>query len=136
MSAAELLADLARRGIRLEAHGDRLRFRPRLALTPDLLAELKTQKAELLVLLGLAPSAEAERLLTELREALAGIEAAVAAGKAPPTRLAAMRTWLEVGEGFVRDRQLEVARGWDAMGLLRSTVGSALALAECGPPPP
>lgn len=48
MSAAELLLDLDRRGIRLEAHGDRLRYHPRLALTPELLDRLKAHKAELL----------------------------------------------------------------------------------------
>lgn len=48
MSAAELVADLARRGIRLEAHGERLRYYPRSALTPDLLDRLKAHKAELL----------------------------------------------------------------------------------------
>ena len=51
VSAAELLADLARRGIRLEADGERLRYHPRSALTPDLLDRLKAHKAELLTLL-------------------------------------------------------------------------------------
>lgn len=48
MSAAEIVADLARRGIRLEADGERLRYFPRSALTPDLLDRLKAHKAELL----------------------------------------------------------------------------------------
>jgi hypothetical protein len=48
MSAAEILADLARRGIRLEADPERLRYYPRSALTPDLLERLKANKAELL----------------------------------------------------------------------------------------
>ena len=51
MSAAELLLDLGRLGIRLEAHGERLRYFPRSALTPDLLGRLKAHKAELLALL-------------------------------------------------------------------------------------
>jgi hypothetical protein len=51
MSAAELLADLARLGIRLDACGDQLRFHPRSALQPDLLARLKTHKAEILAIL-------------------------------------------------------------------------------------
>lgn len=55
MNAAELLLDLDRRGIRLEAHGDRLRYSPRSALTPDLLARLKAHKAELLAMLRPAP---------------------------------------------------------------------------------
>jgi len=48
VSAAELLLDLARRGIRLEAHGERLRYFPRSAVTPDLLDRLKAHKGELL----------------------------------------------------------------------------------------
>ena len=48
MSAAELFLDLGRLGIRLEADGERLRYFPRSALTPDLLDRLKVNKAELL----------------------------------------------------------------------------------------
>jgi hypothetical protein len=55
MNAAKLLLDLSRLGIRLEAHGDRLRYFPRSALTPDLLGRLKTHKAELLALLRPTP---------------------------------------------------------------------------------
>lgn len=60
MSAADLLADLARRGVRLEAAGERLRYFPRSALTPELLDRLKAHKAELLAMLraaGQAPPA-------------------------------------------------------------------------------
>ena len=46
-----LLAELAERGIELQACEDRLRFRPRAAVTPDLAARLQTHKAELLALL-------------------------------------------------------------------------------------
>jgi len=41
MSAADLLTDLAKRGIELVARGDRLRYRPRSALTPDLAERLR-----------------------------------------------------------------------------------------------
>ena len=51
MSAAELLMDLGRLGIRLETKGKRLRYHPRSALTPDLLERLKAHKVELLTLL-------------------------------------------------------------------------------------
>ena len=51
MNALELMADLDRRGIRLEADGDRLRFSPRSAMTPDLVERMKTHKNELLALL-------------------------------------------------------------------------------------
>ena len=48
MSAAEIMVDLARRGIRLEGEGERLRYYPRSALTPELLDRLIAHKAELL----------------------------------------------------------------------------------------
>jgi hypothetical protein len=57
MSAAHLLADVARLGVRLEAHGDRLRYHPRSAVTPDLAERMKAHKAELLVLLRPMPHA-------------------------------------------------------------------------------
>ena len=39
-AAAELLVEVSRLGIELVAHGDRLRYRPRRALTPDLAERL------------------------------------------------------------------------------------------------
>jgi len=51
MSAAELLADLDRLGVRLEADGDRLRYHPRSALTGELVARLKAHKGDLLAML-------------------------------------------------------------------------------------
>ncbi len=44
----QLLTDLARRGIRLEADGKRLRYFPRSAVSPGLLDRLKAHKTELL----------------------------------------------------------------------------------------
>ena len=52
MTAEEVLADVTRRGIELVARGDRLRYRPRSAVTPGLLERLRTHKAELLTILG------------------------------------------------------------------------------------
>jgi hypothetical protein len=46
-SAAELLADLAVHGIDVQALGDAIRYRPKSAMTPALLARLRTHKAEL-----------------------------------------------------------------------------------------
>jgi TubC N-terminal docking domain len=51
MSAAQLLADLAQRGIRLEGDGERLRYYPRSAVRPEVLERLKAHKGELLQLL-------------------------------------------------------------------------------------
>lgn len=51
MIVINLLAELIRLGIRLAAHGDRLRFHPRWAVTPDLADRLKAHKADLLEVL-------------------------------------------------------------------------------------
>jgi len=51
MSIAGLIADLDQLGIRLEAHGDRLRYSPRTVVTPDLADQIKARKGELLTLL-------------------------------------------------------------------------------------
>ena len=51
MSAVDLLADLAQRGIELQAHGDRLRYAPRSEVTPDLVDRMKAHKGELLAIL-------------------------------------------------------------------------------------
>lgn len=45
-----LILDLARLGIRLAAHGDRLRYAPRSAVTPDLERRLADHKDELLAI--------------------------------------------------------------------------------------
>ena len=49
-----MAADLARRGIRLEAAGDRLRYAPRSAVTPELRDRLRQCKPEILALLRAA----------------------------------------------------------------------------------
>jgi hypothetical protein len=59
MNVGELLAAVALRGITLEARGDRLRFRPRSAVTPEMLEQLKAHKPDLLAIL------EAEREAAE-----------------------------------------------------------------------
>ena len=58
VTATQLIADLARLGIRLETHVDRLRYSPRSAVTPDLAERMKAHKRELLVILqtGGAPA--------------------------------------------------------------------------------
>ncbi len=50
-SAVDLLIDLTRRGIELVAHEDRLRYRPRSAVTPDLAERMKAHKCELMAIL-------------------------------------------------------------------------------------
>lgn len=62
-TAADLLADLSRLGIEVVAHGDRLRYRPQSALTPDLVERLRIHKTELLATLRptVAPGGGLER---------------------------------------------------------------------------
>lgn len=77
MSVVELLLGLGRLGIRLEADGERLRYRPRSALTPDLLARLKEHKAELLAMLGanaVAPEIDQSNAVAVWRAALDRLE--------------------------------------------------------------
>ena len=52
MGASEVLAELTRRGVEVAVVGDRLRFRPLEAVTPDLRAALVEHKADLIRLLG------------------------------------------------------------------------------------
>lgn len=55
-----MLTDLKARGIDLQAHGDRLRYRPRSAMTPELRDRLRACKADLLAILaGKAPEPNA-----------------------------------------------------------------------------
>lgn len=50
-TAAELLNELSRRGVDVEARGDRLRYRPRSVVSPELAARIRSHKAELLSIL-------------------------------------------------------------------------------------
>ena len=51
MTATEILGELERRGVSLEMAGDKLRFRPKEALTPDLIEALRQRKDEILAAL-------------------------------------------------------------------------------------
>lgn len=59
MTATQLMTDLARLGIHIEAHGDRLRYSPRSAVTPDLADRMKAHKGELLAISRRDPDAPA-----------------------------------------------------------------------------
>ena len=52
MTAAALMEGLALLGIRLEDRGDRLRYSPRSAMTPDLARRMKVHRGELLESVG------------------------------------------------------------------------------------
>ena len=51
MSVTELMIDLRDRGILLEAHGDRLRYSPKAAMTSELAQRVKAHKPALLAIL-------------------------------------------------------------------------------------
>jgi len=55
-AAAELLPDLQRRGVTIEAHDDKIRVRPKGSLTPAEQAAVREHKSELLRLLSEAPA--------------------------------------------------------------------------------
>ena len=60
VAARDVLASLSNMGITIEAHGDGLRYRPKSAMTPDLLVSARRCKAELLSLLA-KPAGHANR---------------------------------------------------------------------------
>ena len=51
MTATEILSELDRRGVELQAAGERLRFRPKDAVPPKLLEAMKQQRAKILEVL-------------------------------------------------------------------------------------
>ncbi|MDC0934647.1 DUF3820 family protein [Pirellulales bacterium] len=55
MTAAELLAELNQLGITIKARGDRLRYSPRSAVTPDLAQRMKAHKPAMLAILAGEP---------------------------------------------------------------------------------
>lgn len=57
MSAVQPMADLVRLGIRIEAHGDPLRYSVRSTVTPDLADRMKAHKREPLGILQGDPEA-------------------------------------------------------------------------------
>ena len=76
MNAPALIAELRRRGVTLEAQGDRLRFRPVSAVSEDLVARLREQKADVLARLLSSSSAGtplADEPIVEARERLAAV---------------------------------------------------------------
>ena len=51
VSVADLITELSQLGIKLEVQGDRLRYSPRSAMTPELAERVKSHKAVLLAIL-------------------------------------------------------------------------------------
>lgn len=67
MRIDHLLAQLNAQGIQLSRDGDRLRYRPKGRLTPELAAAVRAHKAELLALLACDTCARWPLLLPETR---------------------------------------------------------------------
>jgi hypothetical protein len=70
MLVHEILEEVGRWGVSLFPKGDRIRFYPKNALTPELLEELKAHKAEILVVLSEEPVRSASEILEMARKDL------------------------------------------------------------------
>ena len=80
--------------------------------------------------------AEAERLLDHLRREVARLEAAWPGGKFPPGQANVVQIAVEVCESYATNYDLEAARGWDALALLRRAVPWAVEIAGRRHTPP
>jgi len=130
-AAAELFARCRALGIDLvTGPDDGLTWEADADPPADLLADLAASKADLLALLRTAeaqtpPSpwdqAEADRLLVELRSEVERIKAGFR-GPLPRPLEMLLDDALVIGERYIRDHEIEAARGWDALALLRDLV--------------
>jgi hypothetical protein len=127
-SAAELLVDLARRGIRLEARGDRLRYHPQSAVTPDLLELLKADKAALLALLR--PAAEPDHHRGQA-DAAARWEAALERLEGDPLVPIDAEGW---PADSIDPNELEPCPKCQSLELWQSVVGGRWRCLKCDPP--
>jgi hypothetical protein len=135
LGTAELLAEAEAAGLSCFADGDRLVLRGPRDAEQDLVQTLLCRKAELVPLLRPPASppvqplwdrAEADRLLADLRTAVD--QARASFGKPFPATLEALVSdAIGIAEGFVANHELEAARGWDALGLLRKVKPGLLA---------
>jgi hypothetical protein len=82
VSAADLITDLSRLEIRIEAHNDRLRYAPRSAVTLDLAERMKVHNRKLLAILHGEPDAPGIDLTD-----------AAAVQQAPLDRMEVARDW-------------------------------------------
>jgi hypothetical protein len=84
--------------------------------------------------------AQAERLLADLRAAVAAIERTQFGGRPPRAVAAVLADALALAEGYVRDHEAEAERGWDALALLGAMLPHVRRCVEnwkrkCGPRP-
>jgi hypothetical protein len=110
MTAADLLADLSRRGFTLTAGTAGVRVSPFSRLQPEQRLAIRAHKAELLRLLA-ASSGEAERLLAEVRQAVAEVGQKNRVGGVVPEPLAnVLADAVAIAQGYVANGELELLR--------------------------
>ena len=138
---AALLAEVEARGIELQAHGERLRFRPRSAVTPDLAERLQAHKDELLASLSKpAPSSSSstagpwnqvqdDLLRAELLAEVDKIKADMG-GRLPSPLDVLLADAVVIGERYIWDNEKEAGRGWDALQLLRDLIPHVRSIVE------
>ncbi len=108
---AAILSDAVRLGVELQAHGDKLRYRPRDRMTPDLADRLKAHRGDVLAL---------------LRANLDGCAAIDSDGVGTgltldPERLATLRSIVEAGRSGTLWEAVAMRTGLDC-----NTIGGAL----------
>ena len=92
MTAAQLLDDLARAGISIEVHEDRLRYSPRSAMTPGLIEQMKSHKDELLKILRKKPVEAAVDLANVKAVWQAALDLLEGDPQFPPDHMEALRS--------------------------------------------
>jgi hypothetical protein len=161
VTAAEILASLTARSVRLSTVNDRLRVEaPAGVLSEADRLTIARHKSGLMTLLGRAvqphqagggsakthvatmrapagsrqnaaecapvgapwDASEAAHWLGVLRAEIRRVEVQLFAGKPPAALAMLLADAVVIGERYIRDHELEAARGWDALALLRDLV--------------
>ena len=102
MNAAGIIERLRGRGITLQAKGDRLRFRPVDAVSPEMLATLRSRKPELLEELRLEDASIEDGGILETREDLVAVRV--------QSRLLGRQVWLARDEQTALELHAEMPR--------------------------
>ncbi len=130
MTAAEVLDRLTALGITAQTSGEKLLLEPGSKVPPDLLAEVRQHKADLLTLLAPGPTEDtwpppdAEELLTRWEE-LGRREIPVSLG----VTISNLRVWL-YGPGHCQPNHVASVRGWLLEGLPTDQIPEADPLLE------
>ena len=108
MGPSEVLAELTRRGVEVAVEGDRLRFRPQGAVTPDLRAALIEHKADVIRLLA-PPDAEVAWRIEAMRPQVPRSGAIPILLARPEARTAPRGTCVSCGDPLAADRRVRCA---------------------------